>query len=166
MEKQTSGVQLKGRIKMEVYRDGELIDTLYTKNLIVNQGLEEALDSTLLGGAQISTWYVGLLDNYTPLATTTPANISVNEVTAYSEATRPTYVGVRTNQTVSNTASKAQFTINAGATSVYGACIISSNVKAGSSGVLFAAGLFGTPRTGLAINDELYITYDVTAATA
>lgn len=158
---------LEGHIKLEVVRDGKVIDTLETKNLIVDQGLQHALDVVLDAVTLKDTqWHVALLNNYTPVAGSTMTNIGGNEFVAYSEATRPNYTGTRTSQTMSNTASKALFTINADTQTVYGAAIVSDATKSGTSGTCFAAGLFGAPRSGLMTNDELYITYEITAASA
>lgn len=169
MDKAQGSLTLEGHIKMEIVRNGVLIDTLETKNLIVNEGLNYALDLALATGdaaTEDDTWYVAVLNNYTPVAGTTMTNIGGNEFTNYSEATRSAYTGVRTSQTVSNTASKASFTINAASQTIYGAAIVSDSTKSGTSGTCFAAGLFGTARSGLESGDQVFITYDITAASA
>lgn len=157
--------KLKGTIKIEAYRDGELLFRDEVQNLIVDEGLAYALDSSFVGGA-VTSWYVGLLNNSTPTAAWTLANAAAAEVVAYSEGNRPAWTKVRTDETITNTASKAKFTISVTTTDIYGAFLTSSSVKSGSSGKLFGAGQFGTPRTGLNSGDEVYITYQIDAASA
>ena len=161
-----------GRIKMEVERDGKIISTHYTKNIIVDVGLHFTLDNMfgLPGGPGFtSSWYLGLLKDYTPNSSTVPADViaSANEFIAYTPTTRPAYTGVRTDKTVSNTAANAEYTITADNSDVYGAYIISTNVKnAGGSSTLLAAGRFTSPRMGLLTNDIIFVTYEISAASA
>ena len=161
-----SQLDLGGTFYVECFRDGELLWKEPIKNLVVNVGLQNAIDSALLNGSQITAWYVGLLDNATPLAAWTMTEAGGNEVVAYDEAARPVWTGVRSAELASNTAAKAQFTIDTNGTAVYGAFLSSNNTKAGTTGTLFAAGLFATPRTGLQDNDELYITYEIQGASS
>lgn len=161
-----SELQLGGTFYVECFRKGKLLWKEPIKNLVVNEGLQNAIDSALLNGSQITTWYVGLLDNATPLAAWTMTEGGANEVTAYDEASRPVWTGVRSAELASNTASKAQFTIDTNGTAVYGAFLTSNNTKAGTTGTLFAAGLFATARTGLQDDDELYITYEIQGASS
>jgi hypothetical protein len=84
----------------------------------------------------------------TPLLVTpclrTPVGL---EVTAYSESNRPTATFAATNanpSVVTNTASKAVFTIN-GTTTVGGAFLTSNNTKSGTTGTLFSAADFSMP---------------------
>ena len=88
------------------------------------------------------------------------------EVVDFSEGARPTWTGVRSAELASNTAAKALFTIDTVDTDVYGAFLTSNSTKGGTTGTLFAAGLFAAPRTGLQIDDELYITYEVQGASS
>ena len=171
MDNTKDNMVYEGRITLEVERDGKIIDTVTTKNVIVDVGLQHILDGAfgLAGWSTISTWYVGLLKNYTPNSGTLPSDVisAANEFIDYNPTTRPTYDAVRTNQTVTNSASTAQYTITTAGSDVYGAFLISSNVKnAGSSSALIAAGTFATPRTGLQVDDIIYVTYEVSAASA
>lgn len=161
-----SELRLGGTFYVECFRDGKLLWKEPIKNLVVNVGLQNALDSALLNGTQTTTWYVGLLTNATPSSTWTMTDAGGAEEVDYSEAARPTWTGVRTAQLATNTAAKALFTIDVGDTSVYGAFLSSNNTKSGTSGVLFAAGLFTSARTGLQIDDELYITYEIQGASS
>src|SRR3972149_5905604 len=92
-------------------------------NLIPTEGLNYMLGTALTGVAQSSTWYVALFEgNYTPVGTVTAATFpsAATECTAYTEASRVTWTpGSISAGSVSNTASKAVFTMNATKT-VYG----------------------------------------------
>jgi hypothetical protein len=84
-------------------------------------------------------------------------------VTAYSEANRPTAtLAAATNanpSVVTNTASKAVFTIN-GTTTVGGAFLTSNNTKGGSTGTLFSAADFSAPGDRSVVSgDILNVTY-------
>jgi hypothetical protein len=161
-----SELQLGGTFYVECFRGGKLLWKEPIKNLVVNEGLQNAIDSSLLNGSQITAWYVGLLSNVTPLAAWTMTNAGGAEVTAYDEASRPVWTGVRSAELASNTASKSLFTIDTNDTDIYGAFLASNNTKGGTTGTLFAAGLFASPRTGLQDDDELYITYEVQGASS
>jgi hypothetical protein len=85
------------------------------------------------------------------------------EVTAYSESTRPIATfAAATNanpSVVTNTASKATFTMN-GTTTVGGAFLTSNNTKGGTTGTLFSAADFQSPGDRSVVSgDILSVTY-------
>lgn len=136
-------------------------------NIVVNQGLDELLNQTLAAQAQITAWYVALFEaNYTILATTTAANFTANatESTAYSESVRQTWTpnGVSSSQSVSNSSSKATFSINAPKT-MYGAALLSSSTKSGTSGKMYAGGQFASSRAVIS-GDSLLVTATFSSA--
>lgn len=157
-----------GVFNIQQIRDGVLIDEWEEKNIVVNEGLNHMLNATLNGAAQVTTWFIGLFEgNYTPLATDTAANITVNstESTAYDETVRQTYTeAVSTAQSITNSASKATFTINA-TKAIYGAFLVSASAKSGTTGTLFAASKFSAARSVVA-TDQLLVTYTVSATSA
>lgn len=161
-------IQLGGVFGVEHYRKGELLFAGNDPNIVVNQGLDHALSVIFNGGAQIATWFVGLFEgNYTPVATDTAANIAANatECTAYDETVRQTWVeAAPSGQSITNSASKATFTMNATKT-VYGAFLVSLNTKGGTTGTLFAASKFSAARN-VVDDDQLLVTYTLTAADA
>lgn len=160
-----------GYFTVEHIRDGEVIDTFKSPNIVVDEGLNHLLDVTLSNGTQNTTWYIGIYkNNYTPVATVTAATIAgagvANEIsTEIDETTRPQWVepGVVT-KSITNSASPATFTANTGV-DAYGAFLISSNVLGGTAGVLMAASKFAAVRNLLA-TDTLNVTYTLTAADA
>jgi hypothetical protein len=85
------------------------------------------------------------------------------EVTAYSEANRPTAVfGTPTTadpSVISNSASVAVFSIN-GTTTVGGAFLTTDNTKGGTSGTLFSASDFQSPGDRSVVSgDVINLTY-------
>jgi len=153
----------------DVYRPGVgFLGEQCDHNLVVNEGLNALLDIMFHADTQITTWYVGIFEgNYTPVATDTAANIASNstESTAYDEASRQEYnEAAASGQSITNSANKATFTINATKT-IYGAFLISNSTKGGTSGTLFSASRFSASRSVIAL-DSLLITYTITAADA
>lgn len=128
------------------FRDkhGEIIDEDNFHNLVVNAGLDHLLDSTLAGGTQDTTWFIGLTDGTPTVAAadTLASHAGWAEVTGYSEGTRQAWTaGSVSGQSVDNSASQARFTANASIT-VGGAFLAADNTKGGTTGILYAAGAF------------------------
>ena len=149
-----------GTFHCQHLRKGELIDEWDADNLVVNQGLDSLLGIMFTSVSQITAWYLGLFSgNYTPIATDTASTFpgGATESSAYTNATRPVFTAVEASQAVSNTASPATFTMNAGVT-IYGAFLSSSSAKGGTGGVLFSAAQFTAPKT-LVSTDQLLLTY-------
>jgi hypothetical protein len=148
-------------------RDGKIIDTWEENNLVVNEGLNYALDSAFSGGAAITAWYIGLFkNNYAPQASDVASTFSgvgvANEATTeYTPGTRPAWVeaGV-TSQVITNSASPAVFTF-ASDINIYGAFLTSVATKASTSGKLSAASKFTSVRSMLT-SDVLNVIYTLT----
>jgi len=173
------------KLKMKtVYRfecfdkDGNLKWVEELKNLVTNEGLDDLLDKYLKGSGYTAAWYAGLIDNdgFTAIAagdTAAKINTTANppttngwqELDDYDEATRETItLGSVSGQSVDNSASKAEFTINATKT-VKGAFVISNSTIGGTSGVLYGAGAFGSTRS-VVDDDVVRLTVTCTAASA
>ena len=164
----SEGAQATGKYTVECYdKDGNLKWVAETPNLVVNVGLQYMAGTSLTSTAQITTWYLGL---YGSGATNSPSagdtmgtHAGWTEVVAYSESTRPAATfAAATNanpSVVTNTASKAVFTIN-GTTTVGGAFLTSNNTKGGSTGTLFSAADFSAPGDRSVVSgDILNVTY-------
>lgn len=155
-----------GKFLIEHYREGELIDREELSNLVVNEGLNHILDVVLHGAAQVGTWYLGLFEgNYTPVATVTAATIAAaaTETTAYDESTRVVYdEAAPSGQSITNSASKATFTMNASKT-IYGAFLVSASAKSATTGVLLSAARFGSSKA-VVDDDQLLLTYTFSAS--
>lgn len=113
-------------------------------NLVPTEGRNKYLDATLKTGLAAPAWYAMLKGNGSVQAADTLAShAGWSEITPYS-GNRPAWTpGTISSGSVDNSASKAQFTINA-ATTVYGAALAS--VASGTSGTLLGVGDFTTPR--------------------
>lgn len=143
-----------------------------TPNLVVNVGLQYMAGTGLTSTTQITTWYIGLYGagaSNTPAAGDTAAlHTGWTENTNYSEANRPTATfAAATNanpSVVTNTASKAVFTMNA-TTVIGGAFLISNNTKGGTTGTLFSAADFQSPGDRSVVSgDVLNVTYQFSLA--
>lgn len=161
-----SGLRLGGVFYVEAYdKDGNLKWSEVAPNIVTNVGLQHILDILFISAtAQVDPWYVGLTDGTPTVAAgdTMSSHAGWTEVTAYSEATRQVYVDARTSQTVSNSANKAAFSINA-ITTVGGAFLASDSTKGGTTGTLLCVGAFSADKA-LTSGDTLNVQYDFTAA--
>lgn len=138
-------------------------------NIVVNAGLDYLLDAGLSGGTPITTWYLGLTSATPTVAAgnTMSSHAGWTEVTAYSEANRPAWTdGGVSSQSVSNSGSPADFTINADSTDIGGAFLTSNNTKGGTTGTLYAAGAFTAGNKSLDTSDTIEVTFTATAAAA
>jgi len=160
-----------GVFSYEHIRDGEVIASGVTPNIVVDEGLNYILDTSLSAGSQLVNFYIGIYsNNYTPQATDVMATFAgagvANEVTTLvDETTRPAWseVGV-VAKALTNTASPAVFTANA-SVNVYGAFLSSDNTMTGTTGSLIAASKFTAVRA-LLDTDVLNVTYTLTIADA
>jgi len=161
-----SRAQIRGRWTAECYGpDGKLKWREEFENIVVNEGLNHLLDSGLAGQTQITSWYIGLKGTGTPAAGDTMASHATwTEDQNYSEANRQAWTpnGAAAGQSVSNSSSKATFSINTN-TTIYGAFLTSNNTKGGTTGKLYAAGDFAAAKT-LGAGDQLLVTATFTTA--
>lgn len=155
----------KGRFGFEFYnKSGKLIEKLNFPNGITDVGVAHAYDCVFHEGAQITTWYIGLIDNsgYTALANadTMASHAGWNEFTTYTEANRVTWAeGATAARTITN-ATAAEFSIS-GSGTVKGAFLVSNNTKSGATGTLWSTGVFSNPPT-VANGETLKVTYSLT----
>jgi hypothetical protein len=164
----SEGAKATGKYVVECFdKDGNLKWVAETPNLVVNVGLQYMAGSALTATSQITTWYLGLYgaasSNNPAAGDTMATHGGWTEVTDYSEANRPTAsFAAATNanpSVVTNTASKAVFSINA-TTTVGGAFLTSNNTKGGSTGTLFSAADFQSPGDRSVVSgDILNVTY-------
>lgn len=133
-------------------------------NLVVTAGLNELIDKTFKGSTYTAAWYVGLTAA-TPTfaaADTMASHGGWTESAAYSEANRQTLtLGTVSGGSVSNSASKAVFSINGTAT-VGGAFLTTNNTKSGSTGTLYGGGAFTEGNRSVVSGDTLSVTVTLT----
>lgn len=180
-----SGAKYRGLFKAECYRwhdesgvhfrdargrfERRLIWTEVFSNLFTDEGLTHMLAVTVTGKTLIEPFYCVLFETNTTILSThdyaVPGYTEVNA--AIDEATRPVYVDVISNKSVTNAASKAVFTFNTGKT-IYGAALVGgSNVKGNvtdaATHVELCAAQFGASRA-VVDDDVINLTYQVTSA--
>lgn len=154
------------RWDIEVVRAGQVIwqDGFY--NLVPTAGLNKLLDACFSTGLASPAWYVGLVSSSPTYAATDTmsSHAGWTENANYSAATRPAYVpGTISAGAVSNTASKASFTISA-PTTLSGAFMADSSTKSGTSGTLFGVGSFSAGDTSVVAADIVNVTVSITIA--
>lgn len=139
--------------------DGRVKWVERVRNTFVNSGLNYLLDSGFGG-----TEYLGLKSTGTPnAADTMSSHATWTEVTTYSESVRQTYShAAASSQAVTNSASKATFSIN-GTVTIYGIFCTTNSTKSGTSGTLISATDFASSKSA-DNGDTLEVTYTVTAA--
>jgi len=159
-------LRLKGHYKLRgLHADGSEKWTEEFNNIVVNVALDHVLDVALKNGTQIATWYIGIKGSGTPAAADSMASHATwSEIQLYTEANRPGWSGGSvSSQSVDNSGSPAQFTINQNGTAIYGAFLTSNNSKGGTTGTLFSAGDFASSKT-LDNGEILEVTITYTAA--
>ena len=173
----------RGRFVVEHFRNGEKIGHYEFPNGITNQGKNKLLDVMFHGVSAITTWWLGMIDNagYTALAATdTYQNIGQAgnqwaEFSSYTDAgnggsasTRPEWTeGAASGQAITN-GTPVVFDITGSAT-VKGLFLVGGIANAqnksnhDASGILWATALFGSGDVPVNANDQLKVTYTVSA---
>ena len=133
--------------------------------LITTVGRNKLLDACFKTGEAANQWFVGLVSNtgFTAYAAadTMASHAGWTESSAYSNATRPAYVGsVPVGGSIDNSASKAVFTINA-SDSIQGAFLTDGSVILGVSGILYGEGPLSAIRSVIS-GDTLNVTITLT----
>jgi hypothetical protein len=157
-----------GRFHVLCYdEDGNLKWEEGNDNLVVNTGIQYMAGTALTSVTQVTTWYLGLVTgpgSGTTFAAgdTMASHAGWTEFTGYSQANRVTATFATATtanpSVVTNSASVAVFSINAGGT-VAGAFLTSNNTKSGTTGTLFSGSDFtGGDRT-VVNGDTLNVTY-------
>lgn len=162
-----SNLVARGTWEVEHWRGGKLLSRTVDKNIITNEGLNAMLDIMLHGSTQITTWYVGIVESNTAAAAgMTYATPTFTESTAYTEAGRQAFVEAAASaQSITNSASKASFTINAAKT-IYGAFLAGGGTGAptkgdtAGGGTLFDYALFASSKPVVAL-DILNVTVTI-----
>jgi hypothetical protein len=163
------GIRLVGIFHIWCYGpDGQLKWEDEGRNLVVNVGLQHLLDVTFTGAAQVDPWYIGLVNGpgsgttYDP-GDTLSSHAGWTENSAYS-GSRKEYDETRSSQTMSNSSSKAQFSITSDSQTLAGAFLCS--VSSGTAGTLFSAADFTGGDKAANNGDTLEVTYEITATSS
>jgi hypothetical protein len=135
------------------------------KNLVTNQGLDHILDVVLHGTTAVSPWYVGLKGTGTPAAADTLASHSTwTENTAFTGDRQEYVEAASSSQSVTNSASKASFSITSDSQTIAGAFLASA--ASGTSGTLLCVADFTGGNKSCDNGDTLEVTYSISASDA
>ena len=147
--------------------DGTLKWEDEAKNLVTNEGLDHILDAVLHGTTPVSPWYVGLTDG-TPIPaaedTLSGAHAGWTEVTAYTGDRQEYVEAAASSQSITNSASKASFSIDTNSTTVGGAFLFSAATT--TTGTLLCVAAFTGGDKSADSGDTLEVTYTISAADA
>lgn len=135
------------RLKL-VDAHGNAIHSDTASNLIPSEGLDHMQSILFAGDTAPATLYVGLYKgNYTPTPDVTAATIAglAQEFTSYAAVARPAiaFGPVAGGYVATSTEVEFDFT---GSASIYGGFVSTSSVKDGTSGVLWSAARFPSPK--------------------
>jgi hypothetical protein len=154
----------RGKYHVQVFRPGVgLVYDFEIPNGITDEGLNHILGVEFHADTQVTTWYVGLVDNasFSAFAAGDVMNSHAGwiEVTAYTESVRQTWgAGASASRSITN-ASPATFSINASKT-LKGIFVTSNSTKSGTTGFLWSTAAFAS--TVAVINgDSVKVTYTV-----
>ena len=159
-----SKLPLRGRYHVQLFdKNGNLKNDLTGPNGITDVGLNAILDIMFHADTQITTWYVGLIDNagFSALAAadTMASHSGWAESTDYTEGTRVEWTeGAAAPRSITNSAT-LDFSINATVT-INGIFVNSVSTKGGSTGTLWATASFSSPVSATS-GDTLKVTYTV-----
>jgi hypothetical protein len=160
------GFRFKNRYQFECRdKDGNLRWAEDVFNLTTTAGATDVLAKYFKGSAYTAAFYVGLKGTGTAATGDTMAShAGWAEMAGYSETVRQTLtLGAASAGSVDNAASKAIFSINAGAT-IDGAFVATDSTKSGTTGTLFGAATFSGGSRAVLSGDTLTITVTLTAS--
>lgn len=135
-----------------------------TSNLVVNQGLDTLLGSTLGAWTQTTSWFVGVTSGNPTIAAADTGGTHAGwvEFTGYTATERVGYTpGAVSGQSIDNSAAKASITLNADG-SIGGGFLINVNSKGVDGSSLYAVGSFALKT--LSSGDTLEVQATFTAA--
>jgi len=179
----TSDLSPRGRFKVEHWRDGRLIGEYEFPNGITNEGKDQLLNTQFDAATQITTWYLGLIDNanFTALAaadTYDEINQAGNGWDEFSDYTDPGNGDSATTRPVWNPDAAASQTITNGTVVVFditatgtikglflvgGGTAPENKGDHAASSTLWATALFDSGDVAVQNGDQLKATYTVTA---
>ena len=158
------------RVQVGASFKDRLVARSLSRNVCTDEGLNALLDIMFHGSTQVATWYVAIFESNTSCVVgMTYATPVYTECTAYDEATRPEYVeAAASGKSLTNSANKAVFTINATKT-IYGGALVgggstpTTKGDAAGGGKLFCASQFSASKSCVD-DDVLRVTVTLTAA--
>jgi len=178
-----SDLSPRGRFQVEHWRDGKLIGEYEFPNGITDEGKDQLLDTQFDAATQITTWYLGLVDNanFTALAaadTYDEINQAGNGWDEFSDYTDPGNGDSATTRPVWNPDAAASQTITNGTVVVFditatgtikglflagGGTAPENKGDHAAGSTLWATALFDSGDVDVQNGDQLKATYTVTA---
>ena len=135
-------------------------------NAIVNQGLDEILKIMFVAGAQVATWYVGLIDDasFSALANTDTLNVHAGwlEFADYTGDRKTAQFDAVIGQRTEITGSVDFVFTEAGV--IKG--LFLSDQEIGNIGILWSTALFTAGDQTVGLGDTISVDYEITAARA
>lgn len=163
-------IQISSVWHIEHWRGNKKLAERIEENICPDEFINYVLDAALSGGTPVTSWYIAIFSNdYTPIAGNTYAVPGFSEGSGYDETTRPAWseAGVSA-KSITNSASKATFTMDGTNTSIYGAALVSNSIKndqAASGAVLGPSAQFSAGAlTGILDDDILKIYVTITGS--
>jgi hypothetical protein len=150
-----------GIFKCRIDRADGTFEVWEEHNLVPDVGVNYLINAAFSEASQKANWYIGLLNNYTPVAGSTMTEMISNEFSDFDETARQAYTpnAAATAKSLTNSSAPAVFTCDTDSSVVYGAFICSSaTLGAGGSEVVIAAALFSSAKN-LDDGDTLTVTY-------
>jgi len=154
-----------GVIHIQHWRDNMLLEEFDCNNGVVDVGITNALDVAFNAATQITSWYMGLIDDPATLAAgdTMASHAGWTEITTYDEATRELIAfDAAAAKSVANGTTSADFTQNATDT-IHGVFISDASAKGGATGQLWATAAFASA-LAVTSGDVVKVTYTITGA--
>lgn len=140
-------------------KDFSPLDAWKSQNIVTLQGKNALNDIMFHAATQITAWFVAIFNTNTTCVNTMTYAVPVyTESSDYTEATRPAWVeGASSSQIITNTASRAVFTMN-GTTTIYGCGLVGGGTSAATKsdvaggGTLYSASKFDAAKSVVATN--------------
>jgi len=164
-----NNLNLKGKFNVTcVDKDGNEKWSQEFNNGIVDEGVAYLLDAGFNEGAIITTWYIGLIKDYTAFDNADDmAGIGTTndwgEYQHYDEANRQEWTAGNTASRSMTNATTADFTISSAETAtgtINGIFITSDNTIGGTSGTLWSTANFSS-NASVVTGDTLKVTYTI-----
>jgi len=171
-----SGIAFHGDVFTDHFRNGSLIHSCNQgHNTFTTEGMARLLNIVFRAQTTEAAIYCGIFKNNVTPAVGDTAAAKLGAAGTYGECqdadydspltNKPAYTIAATSSAVcTNAAAPASFTMNASIT-VYGAFLSTVAAKTGTTGTLFCAKAFTTPRAVIA-DDVLAVTYQITCTTS
>ncbi len=155
--------KIEGKMRLEVVRDGKVIESREGKNIIVTEGFAKLLDVMFYSDSKISNWYIGLVNNSPTFAVadTLASHAGWTESANYAGNRKAWVTGASSGGSITNSTA-AEFTMSA-TESIYGAFI--GSVATGTSGTLWCEKAFSAA-ISVVSTDVVRVYYTVTVSQA